>query len=546
MARGLLISFSGYPVAVSSLFPDNGLASLAGTLIENGHEVKVLDFNTVDTVRLLVPPERTAGLSALLPALSAAPGPEVLKQLFEINAAFEEDLARVVDGITAEISHEMEAQGSQFVGFKLWSGDGFLASIRIAEKLRRILPDLKIYGGGPAVLYSEHALYAHTDVFDALVDGEGEPAILGLAAHADGKGTLAEVPNLILRDGGTFRRTGRRLVSDLDGLARPVYSPEVYPSLAAGRQIKLFVLDESRGCPMGCAFCIHQDASGNRWRLKSVARVVDEIRELSSMFGVSTFMLGGSYTPAKFFREFAILLLEDREHVRFCAFVHPNGLPDGLVYSLAEAGCKSLFLGVESFDASDLARLGKRMDPELARATVRDCLDAGIVPVVSVIVPVPGQTSEGLNATRQGLIDLCAGTRSTVCTSFPGLLPRTRWWAERSEHGFELQVGEEEYRKALATYKIRHIIPPAFWEPLGYTLDGSDFAGFAGANARFQRELVKAGVVVNISYDVTLLADVVGDTLSTFRSTLQKLLFTLDAEALGRFVADVNERLEST
>ena len=106
-----------------------------------------------------------------------------------------------------------------------------------------------------------------------------------------------------------------------------------------------------------------------------------------------------------------------------------------------------------------------------------------------------------------------------------------------------LLVGEEEYRKMLAGYKIRHIIPPLYWEMLPYTLDGYDFSTYAGANARFRRELTQAGVVVNVSYDVTLLADVLEKPLSSFRSTLQKLLFTLDIATLTRFVTDVNSVL---
>jgi radical SAM superfamily enzyme YgiQ (UPF0313 family) len=543
VARGLLISFSGYPVLVSSLFPDNGLASLAGTLLAHGHEVKVLDFNTVDTVRRLVPPERTASLSALLPALSGAPSPEVLEKLFEINTSFEEDLTRVADELTEEISQEIEAQNSQFVGFKLWSGDGFQASVRIADKLRQLFPELKIYGGGPAVLYSEHAVYNHTKVFDALVDGEGEMAILGLAAYSEGKGDLTEVPNLILRKGDVFHRTMRRLVPDLNTLARPVYSPEVYPSLTGDQQIKFFILDESRGCPMGCAFCIHQNASGNRWRVKSAARVIDEIQEIFTLFGTSAFRFGGSYTPARFFTEFVDYLSKNEYQVQFSSFAHPEGIPTGQLEALAEAGCKCLFFGVESFDTSDLAKLGKRMKPERARATIQACLNVGIVPEISLIVPVPGQTAEALATNRKVILDICAGTRSLVMTMFPGLTPRTLWWEQRNDHGFNLLVGEDEYRKMLAAYKIRHTIPPVFWQPLPYTIDGKDFAEYTGESARFQRELEHEGVAVNVSDMTVILADLFEESLLDFRNRHRALFFTLDAAALGRFVSEANTRM---
>ena len=67
MAKGILVSYAGLPVMLSSFFPDNGLASLAGSLRAAGHEVKILDFNTVSTLAQLVPRERSQALAQLLP-----------------------------------------------------------------------------------------------------------------------------------------------------------------------------------------------------------------------------------------------------------------------------------------------------------------------------------------------------------------------------------------------------------------------------------------------------------------------------------------------
>ena len=45
MARGILISFAGYPYTPSSLMPDNGLASLAGCLLAAGHTVAAVEVD---------------------------------------------------------------------------------------------------------------------------------------------------------------------------------------------------------------------------------------------------------------------------------------------------------------------------------------------------------------------------------------------------------------------------------------------------------------------------------------------------------------------
>ncbi len=536
MASGLLVSYAGFPVMASSLFPDNGLASLAATLRAAGHEVRVLDFNTVSTLRRLVPEPTSHALEQLLPTL-AAPSAEALAELVALSERLEAELDRVAVELTETIATEVEQIDADFVGFKLWSGDGFVASAHMAGALRERFPRLSIFGGGPTVLYSEERIFDLAPAFDALADGDGEACIVGLAEVATGRRALTDVPNLILPGG---ERTRRELVADLDALPLPVYDPDVYPSVAGDEQIKLFLLDESRGCPMGCAFCIHQDQSGNRWRTRSPGRIRAELDDLRARFGTSGFRLAGSYTPARVLERLGADLAG--AGFRFTGFGHPEGLP-GDLDALAAAGCASLFLGIESFDPSDLDRLGKRLRPQRVEREVRRCIDAGIRPVLSVIVPAPGQTAESAARNRDLLLELCADGRATVATQFPGLVPRTRWWERRDAYGFELTTSEADYRRLIATYKIRHIIPPTLWEPLPYRVDGRDFHEFAAANGAFQKQLADAGVVVNVSDEMILLAQALGEPLPAFRNQQRAAFFTLNAPALGRFVSEVNRRL---
>jgi radical SAM superfamily enzyme YgiQ (UPF0313 family) len=544
MASGLLISYAGLPVAVSSLFPDNGLASLAGTLLAAGHRVRVLDYNTVGTLARTVAPERSAALRDLLPALAGEPDADSIRRQLAIDDQLEADLGRVTGELIEEISAEVERQRADFVGFKLWSGDGFLTSCRIAAALKARFAGLAVYGGGPAVTYCEHGIFAHTDAFDALVDGEGEPAICGLAACAEGRAELAEVPNLIIPDGGKGIRTRRALVPELDALPDPVYDPEVYPALAGDEQIHFFVIDESRGCPMGCAFCAHQSASGDHWRVRAPQRVHRLAASLAERFGSRAFRLGGSYTPADFFSALCHRLEADPRAFRFCGFAHPEGLPPGLPARLAAAGCRSLFLGVESFDPADQRMLGKHLDPQRAEEVIRECSDAGMVPVVSLIIPAPGQSAQARERNRKRLTSLCGAGRGTAAITMPGLTPRTRWWRKRQKYGFELTIAEDEYRALLASYKIRHTRPPSCWQPLPYQLDGADFAGYAGASARFQAELSRGGVAVNLPDEVNLLAELFREETSAFQRRLRALLLGLEVEALSAFAAESNRRLE--
>ncbi len=49
--KSILINFNGYPSTLDSLTPDNGLASLAGSLINNGNQTLIMDFSNVSIIR---------------------------------------------------------------------------------------------------------------------------------------------------------------------------------------------------------------------------------------------------------------------------------------------------------------------------------------------------------------------------------------------------------------------------------------------------------------------------------------------------------------
>ena len=543
MASGLLITFAGHPPMASSLFPDNGLASLAGVLLAQGHGVRILDFNTVDVVQRMVSPERSSQLLAALPLLRQGADPNAVERLLQLDAAMDQDLTRVTDELVEAIAAEVLAQGSHFVGFKLWSGAGFSASVRMAAALRERFPDLRLLAGGPAVLYAEEQIYALTDVFDALVYGEGEEAIIGLARWSEGKGDLQDVPNLIIRDGDQVARTRSSWVADLESLPPPAYGPDVYPSLAAGGQIRLFVLDESRGCPMPCYFCVHRSASGAAWRVKSPGRVLTEIEELRGLYDVSTVRFAGSNTPMTFYQGFADAVLASGTDVTFSGFGDPGRLRPRRMETLARAGCRAMFFGVESFDRDDLKRLGKKLDPDKAKVAISQCIEHGLVPGASLIHPVPGQTRAAKRLNRDTVLELCSGTRSTVMLTFPALMPRTGWWAAPGEYGINLGVSRAEYQQLLATYRIRRLVPTNLWAPLPYDIDGRPFADYAGETASLHADLIAHDVVVDLQDDTVLLADALGTPLKDFFSEMQGLFFSYHGQALAGFVRRANESL---
>ena len=140
MPGALLVSFGGYPYTPSSLMPDNGLANLAGALAEVGVEARILDFGTISTMRRLFPQELTETLKPEARRLLGGAGGELddetRAKLRELDAMLGQHQRAQMHAIAEEVADEVRERRPDFVGMKLWNGDGFTGSVIIAEHLR--------------------------------------------------------------------------------------------------------------------------------------------------------------------------------------------------------------------------------------------------------------------------------------------------------------------------------------------------------------------------------------------------------------------------
>lgn len=540
MANGLLISYGGYPYALSSLFPDNGLASLAAVLRTEGHEVTILDYNTAETASRIVDRASRATLTSLLPSVAEGRADEQAHTLAAVTSALERNARKTADELGRELGARCSRERLDFVGFKLWSGDGFEASVRMAELIRAACPSVKLFAGGPAVHWCGSVVLEQAPVFDAVVGGDGEPAIVELARFAEGRRGLEGIANLVGPGDVELRDP---IYAELSALPLPDYGRDVYPSLHDGSKIKLVCLDESRGCPMRCAFCVNRHIEGAAWRTRSAARVVEAMRAAGTALGTRAFRMAGTYSDPRLVRDVCRTIIDQGLDVQFGLFLNAGGVTDELVSLLAAAGCFGVFFGVES-GSERLLRdaLGKPLPTERVRRALRATRDAGLFTAASFIFPAPFETAETESETKELMRELCSGHPATsVLISPPGLMPRTDWWRERERFGFELAVDEATYRKHLLRYKIRHILPASLWEPLPYRLGGSWSRELALEAARLQAWARSLGLCVNLSDHDAQVGAATGLSARELQREAQAVLFAGAADRLQSLVDRANE-----
>ncbi|HUS79706.1 MAG TPA: radical SAM protein, partial [Armatimonadota bacterium] len=415
-------------------------------------------------------------------------------------------------------------------------GDGFTGSVTIAEHLREQFPDLPIHAGGPQCSWFGEAIYRRTRAFTSLTHGEGEQVIRELAAHARGERDLSEIPGLIFMDGGQARTTPPAEGLEMDSLPEPVYDEAVYPAMAGNEKIKIIVLDDSRGCPYHCAFCMHPIESGRRLRTASAGLLVDRMQQIMARHRITAFRFSGSSTPGELMAEVADEILRRQLQVTYTCFGHFRSARPDHFEVMARSGLHAIFFGIESGCQSVLERaVGRKVDLRTVKQTVQAAQAAGIFVVASMIVPLPFDTEQTIAQSLQFLLDV---RPDSVPVQFPGVIPPTPWGRDPERYGFELDP--DELNMVGMQYKIKLLFPPSMWEPAPYRLSGMDFRQFTALTMSFAAQLEQAGILVGVPDDNALIARCAGMSARQMRD-LSRLWCTIgDADAMGEMVARAN------
>lgn len=542
-AKGVLVSYSGYPYTPSSLMPDNGLANLAGSLKREGHEVLILDFGTVNIIRKLYPQPVSEKIRPIYKKISEGGKPTFSDKvkIYYLNVELERYQKKQVEVMARHIDKIAKEFGADFVGLKLWNGDGFSGSISIAKYLKKANPRIKIFAGGPHADLFKELIMKKTPYIDVIAYGEGEDIICRLAGYAAGERIdLSEVPNVIYRDEyGEIKINRMELITGLNSLPEPLYDDDVYPSMVGNQKIKIITFDESRGCPFGCYYCAQPPKSGHYTRTKSPEKIIREISHIMERYGINVFRYAGSSTPGKLMVDVAKILKEKGIKVMYSSFAEANLLHDEEeMRFLKDSGLVSLFFGIESGSQRMLDSVHKCLKVEVLKKSLKTSRKSGIYTVGSLIYPLPGETPE----TREETLRFLEETKpNSVPVQFAGLYPGTPWFSDPQKYGF--QVNRDKYPEKIMDYKIKLLFPPAMWKDPGYKIDGKRFKKFAKETMRMIKDIENIGVLTDISDDQFLMAAFAGMTPKEFRDKNREYFFTGDYEKIAETVAKINENI---
>ena len=280
----------------------------------------------------------------------------------------------------------------------------------LCQGIRERNPQIKIFVGGPHPTAMPKQSLEETQA-DLVITGEAESVIADLVNNFD-QYAQKKIVN-----------AGK--VEDLDQLpypARHLIDLNKYTALPNNYKLtpnSIHVVT-SRGCPYPCTFCF--DAKTG-FRQRSVEHVMGELKELKNKYNAleisfwdDTFTIKRSWMMA-----FCEAMIQEKMSLKWGCYSRLNLVDAELLKKMKEAGCWTIFFGIESGNQDLLDNIKKLMTLQQMKEKVRLVQSLGIEIRGSFMLGIPGETPAKAEKTIKFAIELEPDyAQFSLMTPYPG------------------------------------------------------------------------------------------------------------------------------
>ncbi len=208
-----------------------------------------------------------------------------------------------------------------------------------------------------------------------------------------------QVAGLYFRTSGGIKYTGDRPLPDFAGLPRPQrdfldLQPYLRIPFSMGVQTK-------RGCALKCAYCNYPFLNGQRFRLRSVEDICDEVEYLAEL-GFRTFTFADSMLniPPHHVKKLMQEMIERKLPVEWGTYMHIKQIDHDFLKLARRAGCVAMLFSPDGISQAAMDALQKNTtEKELADLVRLLASHREFAPMhvgFSLFINPPGETWPGL------------------------------------------------------------------------------------------------------------------------------------------------------
>ena len=153
------------------------------------------------------------------------------------------------------------------------------------------------------------------------------------------------------------------------------------------------------GCPFSCNFC-SKPIFGSEVRFRKLDSVFREIRDILSYGYNALWIADDLFTyNSEFLRSFCDRLIKEELPVTWSCLSRVDTITDEIALQMKKAGCRKVYLGIESGNDEVLKLMNKKIDRASVNSGVQNFRRNGIECAGFFIVGYPGETIETIEET---------------------------------------------------------------------------------------------------------------------------------------------------
>ncbi len=335
----------------------------------------------------------------------------------------------------SDLSKKIIAKKPNLVGFScyMWNFDSF---IKIAENLKKKIPNTKIILGGPEIA-TDYVKNSHFDKYpvDFCISGEGELTFLELLKYLK-----TNTPDITKIDGLSYRKnlkkpfivnSKRKPFSSLSEIPSPFLEGIVSEEVLARNGVEAN-LETQRGCNLRCSYCIyHKDM--DKVSYSEIKRIVKEVRYVTKRGVRKIRFVDANFSSNK---DHAKSVMKALIRERFKTSLFFELIPGFIDEELASLFGKytklhpenhiTIGVGVQTINPKILKLMRRTIRKEKFEMTFKLLQKYDIYTKIDLIIGLPEEDISSIENTMEYMVDQLRGSRAhLLCCHVMRGLPGT-------------------------------------------------------------------------------------------------------------------------
>lgn len=246
-------------------------------------------------------------------------------------------------------------------------------------------------------------------IVDAVVAGEGEKAFLSIL------------------EGNRERVVRCSYIDDIDSFPFPdrflIKQERNIQQAYRDNGVRIASIFSSRGCPFQCTFCASNSVWSRKVRYRSVNNILDEFEQVVEDLRIDFIKFSDDTFAIKkdLFTEFCEEKLRRNIKTSWGSNIRADTVDAGLLRLMKRAGCKEVWIGVESGSARILKDMKKGINLEKVKWLFKVALELGFFRRAYMLLGMPGESLDDIRLSEKIVDEIKPDAVGfTILAPYPG------------------------------------------------------------------------------------------------------------------------------